>query len=111
MQARAGGLTNGVQARQVGAAVQVGQHAAAGVVGGGHHGNGVFADVNAQLQASSVNVGKVRQDESQRLVRDVEVDTVQAVFFHLEVNRAGHHVTRGQLSARVVLGHEANAVR
>jgi hypothetical protein len=42
MQAGVGGFANGVQARQVGAAVQVGVDAAAGVVRGRHHGDGLL---------------------------------------------------------------------
>jgi hypothetical protein len=59
VQAGAGGLAHGVQARQVGAAVQVGDHAAAGVVRRGHHRNGLLGDVDAQLQAARVDVGEV----------------------------------------------------
>ena len=42
-----------------------------------------------------------------RLVRDVEIDAVQAAFFHLEVDGAGDDVARRQFGARVVLRHEA----
>ena len=48
-------------------------------------------------------------DELGALVRDVEVDAVQTVLLHFEVDGAGHDVTRGQLGARVVLRHEARA--
>ena len=46
-------------------------------------------------------------DELGALVRDVEVHTVQAVFFHLEVDGARHHVARREFGARVVVGHKA----
>jgi len=59
-------------------AVQVGDHAAAGVVRSRHHGNGLLGHVDAQLQAAGVDVGEVLLDETQRLVRDVQVDAVEA---------------------------------
>jgi hypothetical protein len=42
-----------------------------------------------------------------RLVRDVEIDAVQPVLLHLEVDRARHDVARRQFGALVVVGHEA----
>ena len=44
------------------------------------------------------------------LVRDVQVHAVQAVFLHLEVDGARHHVARGEFGTFVVLRHEARAV-
>ena len=71
MQAAASGLADGVQAGNVGATMQVCDHAATGVMGCRHHGNGLAADVNAQLQAAGVDVGEMLLDKNQGLVRDV----------------------------------------
>ena len=109
MQAGAGHLAHGVQTGQVGAARQVGQHAAAGEVGGGHHGDRLLGDVDAQRRAVREDVGEVLLQKRGALVRDVQVYAVQAVFLHLEVDGAGHHVARGQFGARVVVEHEARA--
>ena len=55
--------------------------------------------------------GEVLADEVRALVRDVEVDAVDAVLLDLEVDRAGDDVARGELGALVVARHEALAVR
>jgi hypothetical protein len=55
-------------------------------------------------------VGNVVLEEFRRLVRHVEEHAVEAVAFHLEVDGAGHDVTRCQFRAAVVVGHEARAV-
>ena len=49
-------------------------------------------------------------EESFRLVRDVEIDAVQAALLHFEVDGAGDDVARRQFGALVVPGHEARAV-
>ena len=58
-----------------------------------------------------MDVGEMLADEGLALVRDVEVDAVQAALLHLEVDGARHHVARGELAALVVARHEALAVR
>ncbi len=110
MQAGAGGLADRVQALEVGSAGEVGEHAAAGVVRGGHHRNRRAGDVDPQLQTAGVDGGEVGADEVGRLVRDVQVDAVQPVALHLEVDRAGHDVARRQLGPRIMRRHEAGAI-
>src|SRR5471032_1974723 len=109
VQAGAGGFADGVQARDVGASGQVGDHAAAGVVRGRHDRNRLLGDVDAQFQAARVDGGEVLDQECGRLVADVEVDVVEAALLDLEVDGAGHHVARRQLGALVVFQHEAAA--
>ena len=91
-------------------AAQVGDDAAAGVVRRRHHRDRLARDVDAEFQAACVDVGEMLLEEGGRLVRDVEIDAVQAAFFHFEVDGARHDVARRQFGARVVLGHEAGAV-
>ena len=109
VQAGAGGFANGIQAAQVGAPGQVGQHAAAGVVSGRHDRNRLFADVDAEFGAALQDIGKVFLQKRRALVRDVEVDAVHAMLFHLEINRPGDHVARCQFGAFVMRRHEARA--
>ena len=109
MQAGAGGLADRVQAGDVGAAVQVGHDAAAGVVRGRHHRDRLLGDVDAEFQAARVDGREVLLEEFGRLVADVEVDVVEAALLHLEVDGAGDHVARGQFAALVVRRHEARA--
>ena len=76
----------------------------------GHDGNGLFGDINAQLQTTCKDIGKVLLDKGQRLVRNVEVDAVQAAFFHFKINSTRHNIARCQLGAWVVRGHEPRTV-
>jgi hypothetical protein len=50
-------------------------------------------------------------EKGRRLVRDVEVDTVQAALLHFEIDGPGDDVARREFGARIVPGHEAPAVR
>jgi hypothetical protein len=104
VQAGVGGLAHGVQARQVGAAVEVGDDAAAGVVRRRHHRDRLARDVDAQLQAARVDGREVLLQEGLAEVRRVEPDVVEAVLLHLEVDRAGDDVARRQFGALVVRG-------
>ena len=110
MQAGARGFANGIEAGQVGARRQIGDHPAAGEVGGRHYRNPVLADVDAEGQAVGVDIREMMLEEFGRLVGDVEEDAVHAVAFHLEVDGPGDDVAGGQFGARVVVGHEAGAI-
>ena len=109
MQAGTGGFTHGKQSAQVGAPSQIGDHSTAGVVGRRHHGDGLFGDVDTQLQATLQDVGKVLFQKLRALVRNIQVHAVQAVLLHLKVNGAGDHVAWGQLGPQIVRRHKARA--
>jgi hypothetical protein len=107
VQAGVGRLADGVEARQVAAAFEVADHAAAGVVRGRHHRNRLPGDVDAQLQATCVDGREVFLEEGLAEVPRVEPDMVDTVLLHLEVDRAGDDVAWRQFGARVVAVHEA----
>ncbi len=94
---------------QRGAAHEVGDHAAAHVVGGRHHRDGLHRHVHAELLDGGVDVGEVLEQERLGQVRHVEEGAVVAAPLDLGVDGAGHDVARGQLLARVVAGHEGLA--
>ena len=54
--------------------------------------------------------GKRRQHPLRIEVRQVEIDVRVPRLLHLADARQAHHVARGQLAARIVVGHEAVAV-
>ena len=110
MQAGVAGFAHGVEAGQVGLAIEVGDHAAAGVVGRGHHWNRLGGNVDAERRASRMNVRKVFFEECLAKLGRIEVHVVQAMALHLEVDGTGHDVARGEFGAGIVLGHEAGAV-
>ncbi len=111
MQPGTGGFADGVEARQLGPCGNVGDHTAAGEVCGRHYGNPLLRDIDAQLKTALVDIGKVFAQEAGRAMGDVEIDAIDAVLFHFEVDGAGDDIARGQLGARVVVGHESGTVR
>ncbi len=110
MQARAGRLAHGEQARNVRLAVHVRHHAAALIMRRRHDRNRLFRDVYAMAQARLVDVRKAFDDEPRRFVRDVQPHVFRAALFHLAVNRAGHDVARGERLHRMMRIHEFHAV-
>src|SRR6185312_13042771 len=66
-------FTRCVEACQAGASIQIGLHAAHGVVRSGSHGDHVRSDVDVVLQTSVVNAREALVDQIWILVREVEV--------------------------------------
>lgn len=110
VQAGAGHLTDGIQTGDFGLAVEVGDDAAALVVGRGNDRDRFLGDVEAVLQAAAVDVREVVDDESGRLVGDVEEHAIGAGAFHLGVDGTGHDVAGSEFGPRVIAVHEALAV-
>ena len=110
MQAGAADLADGVQAGDVGAAVLVHHHAAAGVVRGRHHRNGLAGQVEAQFPTTAGDGGKALLNEALGPVADVEMHMVQPQPLHFVVDGAGHDVPGRQFRSGVELRHEAAAV-
>jgi hypothetical protein len=111
MQTRTGCLANSVEAGQIGAPGQIGDHAATRVVRRRDNRDGLLRDVNAELATACKDGRKVFLEECGRLMADVEINAVDATFLDLEVNRARDDVARRQLSALVMVRHETRAVR
>jgi len=109
VQAGAGDFAAGVEAGQGGGAIDFGHDAAAGIVCGGHHGNGIGGHVDAEAQAGGVEVGEAFAQERFGVVGDVEVDIRIAVFLHHEVDGAGGDIARGERAPFVELLHEGVA--
>ncbi|KTC40123.1 hypothetical protein AO269_19995 [Pseudomonas putida] len=101
VQAGGAGLANGVQAGDVGAAMLIDQHAAAGVVRCGHHGNALAGDIDAEFQATLVHRREVTAHEVRRLVADVQVYAFGARALHLVVDGARDDIAWCQLCARI----------
>jgi hypothetical protein len=91
--------------------LQVYHHAAAGVVRGRHHGQRLACHIETEFQAAGVDGGEVLPHEVLALVRDVEIDAVDAEPLHLVVDGAGDDVPRREFCLRVEAVHEALAVR
>ena len=104
-------LTDGVQPVEIGAAVLIDHHAAAGVVRRRDDRDRLSGQIEAQRQQLLVDHREVLGDELRRLVADVQVHAVGAQALHFMVDGAGDDIARGQFAARVKIGHKAAAVR
>ena len=111
MQAGAGGLADGVELTDIGAAAGVHQDSAAGVVCGRYHGDRFAGDVDAEIQAAGVDSGEVGLQKARALVADIQVDTIAAGPLHLVVDSAGHYIPWRQFRPLIEVGHEPGAVR
>jgi hypothetical protein len=103
-------LADRPQPGDAGAPVEIGADPAAHVMGGGHHRNGVGGDIDAEAQALRVNGGEMLAHEARRAVGDVEQHVLGPGAFHLEIDRPGDDIARGQVLARIVVRHERGAV-
>src|SRR4030095_1868769 len=75
-----------------------------------HYWNGLAGDIQAELHAVYVDIRKMSLDEIGPPVRDIQADAIQALFFHLEIDRPCDDIARRQLCPGIVLGHESGAV-
>ena len=99
MQAGLGALARRIEPRQIGAAGQIHHDAAAGVMLRGHHRHRLARHVDAQALELLVDVGEVAADELGRLVRNVEVDEIEAGPLDLGIDRARDDIARGRAPA------------
>ena len=106
VQAGASRLTQCQQPRDVGAGLVVSEDAAAGIVGGRHHGDRIPGDVDAEFEAAAVDRGEVAPDEIGRSVGDVKKNAIRAQSFHFMVDGAGDDVPGRQFDAIIEPMHE-----
>ena len=93
MQAGAGALAHGVEARQRGAAVVVHRHAAHRVVRRGSHGHRLAGGVDAHLAQRGGDVGKAAQVHPAH----VQAHRLLAALLQLPLDREGHVVAGREL--------------
>ena len=110
VQACEGHFTDGVQSVHIGAALGIADDTAAHVVGGRNHGNGLAREIEAQGQAACVDGGKTRADEVFRLVRNIQVDAIDAQSLHLVIDGACDDIPGRELGAGIESLHERGAV-
>ncbi|CAI8760512.1 hypothetical protein EMIT051CA3_10753 [Pseudomonas chlororaphis] len=110
VQAGEAGFANGIQARNVGAALLVDHHPAAGVVRSRYHRDRLLGDVDGELQAAFVYGREVAFDKGFRLVADVQVHAIDTQALHFMVDGPGDDIPRRQFGTRVETRHEAFTV-
>ena len=101
MKPRLGHFARGIESRRVGAAVEVHDHSAAGVMLRRDDRDRLPGDVDPEPEQLLVDVGEMRADEIRLAVRDVEEDVIEPVALDLMVDRAGDDVARRELAALV----------
>ncbi len=111
MQTGARDLAHRAKPLHAGPAPQVDRDPAAAVVGGRHDRYRLLRDVEADLEALAVDLGKPVPDPRRRFVADVEVRAVRPGLVHHLVNAARDDVTRSQGAIRVIVHHELAARR
>ncbi|OQA33603.1 MAG: hypothetical protein BWY56_02021 [Acidobacteria bacterium ADurb.Bin340] len=112
VQAGAGHFARGEEARQAGATIQVHGHAAAEVVGGGNHGNGLAGGFQALGTAGLDHGGKTGlQVQGAGHRRQVQEDVGFPAGGHFLEDGPGHHIPGGQFHVLGIHGaHEALAL-
>src|SRR5688572_15080446 len=78
MQSGAGGFTNGIQARNIRKSMQIGQYAAAGIVGRRYDRNRLLAEIKAETERLGINIREMLADKLRRLMADIQVYAIQA---------------------------------
>ena len=77
---------------------------------GRHDGDRLFRHINAEARELLVNRWEMLAHKFGRLMADIEMHIIKAEALDLIVNRARHHIARGQLHPfRVVIRHKAVA--
>ena len=76
-----------------------------------YDGNRLAGDIDAQLEATGMDIREMRPDEFLALVGDVQIDAIQTALLHFEVDGASDDVTRREFGAVVMPRHEAGAIR
>ena len=110
MQSCGGCFSNGVQPQYISATVGVHNHATACVVGGGNHGDGLFADIDTKFFGAGHHVGEVALQKLFWFVGDVEKYAVCPQALHFMVYRTRHNVSWSELPTLVKAMHETAAV-
>src|SRR5690606_24168500 len=97
--------------QQVGLAVVIYNHAAAGVVCGGNHGNRLFGNVDPELQTTRFYRGEMLANKLWRLMADIQINTLTTQTLDLMVDSARHNIARGKFRTLIKAGHKAFAIR
>src|SRR5216117_1300797 len=91
-------LTNCIEILDIGVSPLVDQHAAAKIMGGGNNRNRVFGDIDSDLEALIVNIGKaLTNSRCSHAGGNVEKHKRVAVCLHVIMNSAGHDVARSKI--------------
>ena len=109
VQAVAGGLARGEESGHIGAAVEVGPHAADGVVRRGHHGDRRGAGIDAVAREERREAGEPPREallaERARVEEDIRILGLREMLD----DAAAHDVARRELGERMTPLHEAPA--
>src|SRR5260364_13415 len=83
-----GSFADGVESGEIGAAIDIGDHAAAGIMRRGHDRNRLARDIDAEFEAARQNRWKMGAQEFSGPMVNIQIHAIHAAFFDLEINRA-----------------------
>src|ERR1051326_1268439 len=109
VQAGTGDFADGVEAADVGFAIDRGRYTAALVMRGGDNGDRFFGDVEFVAEAGLIDVWEPVHDEAGGLVSNIEQDMISASFFHFVINCASDDVARREGFQGMPAIHEFDA--
>ena len=72
----------------------------------GHDRDGLFGDIDAELEALAIDVVETVNDKRRRFVGDIQQHVIRPSAFHFAVNRARHNIARRQTGHRMGLIHK-----
>ena len=110
MKSGAAGLANGKQPADGRLAIHIGEHAAALVMGGRHHRDGLGFTIEPELEQCAVDVGKALTHEALGLVGDVQINTGRGGAFQFAVDGTGDDVAWGERAAGIAFAGEILAL-
>ena len=99
VQAGACGFSHSIKALNVRAPVKIRGDAAAHIMGGRHHRDRLFCDINAIVQTFGINIGEPFPDKSESLCV-ISRNTESHRFFSIHCQWPGHNVPAGQFQIR-----------
>ena len=91
--------------------VHIHNYTAAGIMLGGHNGDGLARNINAEREQLVINIWEMAADEFRVPMADVEVHIIQPEPLNLMIYGPRHNVARGKLCPRIKAGHEPFACR
>lgn len=110
VQAGAPGFADGVEVADIGAAVEIGVHAAASKMRGGHDGDRLARTIYAVAKAAFVDVGETLADELGLQRGEIEEHARLAAGGQLLLDRAGDDITGRERTAGMHAVHETLAL-
>ena len=111
MKARETRFSNSIEVGDISLPRDTCHNAAAGIVGSRHDGYGFLIDVDAEIEAASVDGRKVFLNEQFTFMANIQLYAVATKAFHFMIDGTRNNISGRQFLAAIKLMHEFRAVR